>query len=318
MSMQREKMAKKSIGSLMRKKLSDITNNTNPNYSQQLDTTLSSDNNSIQQLLKERTALIQLLTERNKIIEATGSELQRLRADVKKLQIQNWNLAQSNTHMLAELNMGRERIKTLQHEILWRAALIKGKTVDVQEKVEIEGEKNPTALSQLQVPRQKPFTYLLAKLMALMNVIPHSFFLAVCFHWLKEGDKKAGVPSPKASNDEQHKCMNRRRIRSKSTGSSTASKNTNKDKVKDNRRRLRRHSTTFKTHEHEPLENLFELEDATYLVTQSPTSKTERGKSSASRNEATRCSFGRPLRRAVQKVHSYKEIPVNVKMRRLD
>ncbi|KAL5169851.1 Shugoshin-1 [Glycine soja] len=283
MSMQREKMAKKSIGSLMRKKLSDITNNTNPNYSQQLDTTLSSDNNSIQQLLKERTALIQLLTERNKIIEATGSELQRLRADVKKLQIQNWNLAQSNTHMLAELNMGRERIKTLQHEILWRAALIKGKTVDVQEKVEIEGEKNPTALSQLQ-----------------------------------EGDKKAGVPSPKASNDEQHKCMNRRRIRSKSTGSSTASKNTNKDKVKDNRRRLRRHSTTFKTHEHEPLENLFELEDATYLVTQSPTSKTERGKSSASRNEATRCSFGRPLRRAVQKVHSYKEIPVNVKMRRLD
>ncbi|KAG4988959.1 hypothetical protein JHK85_031942 [Glycine max] len=252
-------MAKKSIGSLMRKKLSDITNNTNPNYSQQLDTSLSSDNNSIQQLLK--------------IIEATGSELQRLRADVKKLQIQNWNLAQSNTHMLAELNMGRERIKTLQHEILWRAALIKGKTVDVQEKVEIEGEKNPTALSQLQ-----------------------------------EGDKKAGVPSPKASNDEQHK----------STGSSTASKNTNKDKVKDNRRRLRRHSTTFKTHEHEPLENLFELEDATYLVTQSPTSKTERGKSSASRNEATRCSFERPLRRAVQKVHSYKEIPVNVKMRRLD
>ncbi|KAH1225355.1 Shugoshin-1 [Glycine max] len=256
MSMQREKMAKKSIGSLMRKKLSDITNNTNPNYSQQLDTTLSSDNNSIQQLLKERTALIQLLTERNKIIEATGSELQRLRADVKKLQIQNWNLAQSNTHMLAELNMGRERIKTLQHEILWRAALIKGKTVDVQEKVEIEGEKNPTALSQLQEIKKQE-----------------------C-HPLKPA------------------MMN----------------NTNTHKE----RRLRRHSTTFKTHEHEPLENLFELEDATYLVTQSPTSKTERGKSSASRNEATRCSFERPLRRAVQKVHSYKEIPVNVKMRRLD
>jgi len=86
---------------------------------------------------------------------------------------------------------------------------------------------------------------------------------------------------------------------------------------------LRRHSTTFKTHEHEPLENLFELEDA-YLVTQSgsntmrsPTSKTERGEKSDLRNEAPRCSFGRPLRRAVQKVHSYKEIPVNIKMRRL-
>ncbi|TKY67159.1 Shugoshin-1 protein [Spatholobus suberectus] len=279
MSTRGEKMAKKSIGSLMRKKLSDITNV----HSQQLDT-LPSDNNSIQQLLKERTALIQLLAERNKMIEASGAELQRLRADVKKLQLQNWNLAQSNSHMLAELNLGRERIKTLQHEILWRAALLKGKTMDVQEKVEIDYVKNPTS-SQLQ-----------------------------------EGDEKARQPSPKASKDEQHNYMNRRRMRSKSTGPCTASKNTSKDKVKDNRRRLRRHSTTFKTHEHEPLENLFELEDATYLVTQSgsPNSKSERGESSVLRNEAPRCSFGRPLRRAVQKVQSYKEIPLNVKMRRLE
>lgn len=285
MSVREDKMAKKSIGSLMRKKLSDITN-TNT-HSQQLDDTFPSENNSIQQLLKERTALIQLLAERNKMIEMSGVELQRMRANVKKLQLQNWNLAQSNSHMLAELNLGRERIKTLQHEIMWRAALIKGKTMDVQEKVEIDCEKNPT-LSQLQ-----------------------------------EGDEKAEQPSPKASNDEQHN-TNRRRIRSKSTGSSTASKNTSKDKVKDNRRLLRRHSTTFKTHEHEPLENLFELEDAIYLVTQSrpnmlrsPSSKSERGESPDLKNEAPRCSFGRPLRRAVQKVHSYKEVPLNVKMRRL-
>ncbi|RDX88127.1 Shugoshin 2, partial [Mucuna pruriens] len=278
-------MAKKSIGSLMRKKLSDITNTDSHSHSPHHHT-LPSDINSIQQLLKERTALIQLLAERNKIIEVSGAELQRLRGDVKKLQLQNWNLAQSNSHMLAELNLGRERIKTLQHEILWRAALLKGNTMDIKEKVEIVYEKNPT-LSQLQ-----------------------------------EGDEKAGQPSPEASNDEQHKYINRRRIRT--TGSSTASKNTSKDKVKDNRRRLRRHSTTFKTHEHEPLENLFELEDATYLVTQSrpnmlrsPYSKAERGENTALRTEAPRCSFGRPLRRAVQKVQSYKEIPVNVKMRRL-
>ncbi|QCD88129.1 Shugoshin [Vigna unguiculata] len=283
-------MAKKSIGSLMRKKLSDITNNANNAnnaHSQQLHS-FPSDNNSIQQLLKERTALIQLLAERNKMIEVSGAELQRLRGDVKKLQLQNWNLAQSNSHMLAELNMGRERIKTLQHEILWRAALIKGKNMNVQNKGEINCVENPT-LTKLQ-----------------------------------EEDEKTVQLSPEDSNDEQHKCMNRRRIRSKSTGSSTASKKTGKDKAKENRRRLRRHSTTFKTHEHEPLENLFELEDA-YLVTQSgpntmrsPTSKTERGESSDERNKAPRCSFGRPLRRAVQKVHSYKEVPVNVKLRRLD
>ncbi|KAJ1376594.1 Shugoshin, C-terminal, partial [Sesbania bispinosa] len=131
--------------------------------------------------------------------------------------------------------------------------------------------------------------------------------------------------SSKPSNDEQQSYMNRRRIRSRSTGSSTAStKNTSKDKVKDNRRRLRRHSATFKTHEHEPLENLFEIEDAQYLVTQSgpnmlslPAVNSETGESSVLRNEAPRYSFGRPLRRAAEKVHSYKEIPLNVKMRRV-
>ncbi|XP_027348250.1 shugoshin-1 [Abrus precatorius] len=291
-------MAKKSIGSLMRKKLSDITNinshsqqYNNPHSLHDSDT-FPSHHDSIQQLLKERTALIQLLAERNKMIEVSGAELQRLRGDIKKLQLQNWNLAQSNSHMLAELNLGRERIKTLQHEILWRAALIKGRTMDVQEKVELNNEKNST-LPQSQT---------------------------------QEGDEKAGQPPPEASNDEQQPpYKNRRHIRSRSIGSSTASKNTNKDKAKDNRRRLRRHSATFKTHEHEPLENLFELEDAAILVNQpgpnmlrSSTLKTETGESSVLRREAPRYSFGRPLRSAVQKVQSYKEIPLNVKMRRLE
>ena len=80
------------------------------------------------------------------------------------------------------------------------------------------------------------------------------------------------------------------------------------------RRRLRRHSTTFKTHEHEPLENLFELEDAIKLSS----SAVNTGESSTLRNEAPRTSFGRPLRRAAEKVQSYKEIPLNVKMRRLE
>jgi len=50
--------------------------------------------------------------------------------------------------------------------------------------VEIDCEKNPT-LSQLQVPGQKPFTYLLAKFLALMNVISHSF--SCCMFSLAQG-----------------------------------------------------------------------------------------------------------------------------------
>ncbi|KAK2380212.1 Shugoshin C terminus [Trifolium repens] len=282
-------MAKKSIGNIMRKRLSDITNSSQSQH-QNNNQSISLDNNSIQQLLKERANLINLLADRNKMLERSGAELQRLRADMKKLQMQNWNLAQSNSLMLAELNLGRDKIKTLQHEILWRAALINGKTFNMQEKVEIDSEKN-ASLSQL-----------------------------------KEEDEKEAHPSPITSNDEKQCCLNRRRIRSRSTGSFTAStstKNTGKEKVKDKRRRsLRRRSATSKVHQHEPLENLFEIEDAQYAITQSdkPSSssvKTERRENTCLRNEAPRHSFGRPLRRAAEKVPSYKEIPLNVKMRRL-
>ncbi|CAI8616340.1 unnamed protein product [Vicia faba] len=288
MQTEHRKMPKKSIGNLMRRRLSDITNSS---HSQQENNNhpLTLDNNCIQQLLKERANLINLLADRNKIIERSGAELQRLRGDMKKLQMQNWNLAQSNSLMLAELNLGRDKIKTLQHEILWRAALINGKAFEIQEKEEIDSEKN-ASLSHLQ-----------------------------------EGDEKEVLQSPRTSNDEKQCCLSRRRIRSKSTGSSTvATKNTSKEKSKD-RRRLRRHSATSKVHELEPLENLFEIEDAQYAITQSGSSnklntssvKTERGVSSDLRKEAPRHSFGRPLRRAAEKVPSYKEIPLNVKMRRL-
>ncbi|KAK2433862.1 Shugoshin C terminus [Trifolium repens] len=289
MQTENPKMAKKSIGNIMRKRLSDITNSSQSQHENN-NQSISLDNNSIQQLLKERANLINLLADRNKMLERSGAELQRLRADMKKLQMQNWNLAQSNSLMLAELNLGRDKIKTLQHEILWRSALINGKTFNMQEKVEIDSEKN-ASLSQL-----------------------------------KEEDEKEAQPSPITSNDEKQCCLNRRRIRSRSTGSSTAStstKNTGKEKVKDRRRRsLRRHSATSKVHQHEPLENLFEIEDAQYAITQSdkPSSssvKTERRENTCLRNEAPRHSFGRPLRRAAEKVPSYKEIPLNVKMRRL-
>ncbi|KAL1361505.1 hypothetical protein AAHE18_03G008700 [Arachis hypogaea] len=221
-------MAKKSsigIGTLMRKKLSDITNNSDSQHNL-LPLTLpaiDADIPSIQQLLTERT---------QELIESSGAELRRMQADIKKLQLQNRNLAQSNSLMLAELNLGRDKRKILQHEISCRSTLIKANAL------------------------------------------------------------KAG------SNDEG------RRKRSRSIGS---------EKVKDNnRRRSRRHSAFVETHEHEASENLFEIED-TIMV--HPCSAGERSKL---RNEAPRSSFGRPLRRAAEKVQSYKEVPLNAKMRRLE
>uniref|UniRef100_A0A452YC21 Uncharacterized protein n=1 Tax=Aegilops tauschii subsp. strangulata TaxID=200361 RepID=A0A452YC21_AEGTS len=57
----------------------------------------------IARLVKENSDLVKLLEERDKFIELSGAELQNLR-------LANWQLAQANSQMLAELNLGKNRV----------------------------------------------------------------------------------------------------------------------------------------------------------------------------------------------------------------
>lgn len=95
------------------------------------------------------------------------------------------------------------------------------------------------------------------------------------------------------------------------------------------RRCVRRQSAASRSQEREPAENLFEIEDVRFPVSNSrDKSMKENGLTSSSitkeeickpSNEAQvshRSSIGRPSRRAAEKVQSYKEVPLNVKMRR--
>lgn len=85
----------------------------------------------------------------------------------------------------------------------------------------------------------------------------------------------------------------------------------------------------------EPKENLFELEDINYSVKQlaesplhkesvicesKPSIKKEQNYDNYARKydplELRRNSIGRPARKAAVKVQSYKEVPLNIKMRR--
>ncbi|XP_054816387.1 SHUGOSHIN 2 isoform X2 [Prosopis cineraria] len=201
--MKGEEMAKRSIGSLMRKKLSDITNSQPqpklPSIEENLPENFPANKDCIEHLLKERVTLLQLLAERNKIIELTGAELQRLRTNIQKLQLQNWNLAQSNSHMLAELNLGRERIKALQHDIVCRAALLKGMNLGGEGEVKTRNENN------IPLPQ--------------------------------EVEENAAQPSPRASYEKKHSSRNRRRNMRRSTGSSSNSSTRDacKEKAKDKR-----------------------------------------------------------------------------------
>ncbi|XP_076919970.1 shugoshin-1-like [Bidens hawaiensis] len=92
--------------------------------------------------------------------------------------------------------------------------------------------------------------------------------------------------------------------------------------VENKRPCVRRQSARFMSHEHEPDENLFEIKDLIKIVEDcGPTSKVsvEQNDKCGSKPEpqnSQRMSFGRPSRRAAEKVQSYKEVPLNIKMRR--
>lgn len=98
------------------------------------------------------------------------------------------------------------------------------------------------------------------------------------------------------------------------------------------RRCPRRQSARFVSQESEPAENMFEIEETKFPVprplksgpgSSDPSSAEEdeqdTAPSRAGELEARkRSSIGRPLRRAAEKVHSYKEPPLNIKMRRVE
>ncbi|GMI96964.1 hypothetical protein like AT3G44960 [Hibiscus trionum] len=270
-------MAKRSsFGSMVRKRLSDITNSqSQPKPSTQHEIPQQTSpvaQDYINQLILEKMTLKKLIEERNKIIELSGTELENLRVCLQKLQLQNWNLAQSNTQMLAELNLGKDRVKALQHELVCKDALLKAKNLDKKGKVDSSCENNT--------------------------------------HGRQQGTEECMA---KANDDDKHRARNRRRnVRSQSMGPSTTSQRGggDKERIENKRQCLRRQSARLKSQEREPRENLFELDDIGFADTpmheDGPTITSER------------CSIGRPLRRAAEKVQSYKEFPLNVKMRRAD
>ncbi|KAF8039495.1 hypothetical protein BT93_B1883 [Corymbia citriodora subsp. variegata] len=102
----------------------------------------------VNQLLEEKMALIKVIEERNKMIELSGAELQKLRISYQKVQLQNWNLAQTNSQMLAELQSGREKIRILQHELVCKDAVIKAKNLELQGKGEVNRQKKGSKIKE--------------------------------------------------------------------------------------------------------------------------------------------------------------------------
>ncbi|KAK6933436.1 Shugoshin, C-terminal [Dillenia turbinata] len=253
----------------------------------------------IDHLHKENMALMKLLADRNKIMELTGNELQKLRINLQKVRFQNSQLAQAHSQMLAELNSGKDRLKALQHELGCKNSLLNLRNLESEEK-----RKNTCLQTETD------------------NVD------------VEEKCEEAKEPSVKLELDKRP-CDTSRRLKakSKSLGDSIVRQVQSGEKIDNKRPCLGRQSARFKC-KNEPAEDLFEIDDTAFPSTThcnhklneslSPSlgsylkneEKEEHGISSDDTQDIRRSSIGRPLRQAAGKVKSYKEISLKIKMRR--
>ncbi|KAI4373555.1 hypothetical protein MLD38_011671 [Melastoma candidum] len=207
--------------SVARKRLADVTNS--PAHA------AFPRDDYVNRLVQENLALARALEDKTKAIELNTAELNKLRAMNQKMQMQNWGLAQSNSQMLAELKLGREKMKTLQHQLVCKIVLLKVKDSELQE----------VAADPLDKPEDVART----------------------------SNHTAFVPINSTDQCEE------------------------KEMAKPKRHCMRRHSAQFG----------FQDQEATVCSTP---------------QGSGRPSIGRPSRRAAEKVRSYKEPPLNTKIRR--
>lgn len=78
----------------------------------------------IDQLQKDNMALMSIVSEKNKTIEI-------MRINLQKLQLQNLQLAQANKQIFAELNLDKDRLKVLQHELACKNGLLKARNMEL-------------------------------------------------------------------------------------------------------------------------------------------------------------------------------------------
>ncbi|ONK57273.1 uncharacterized protein A4U43_C10F18380 [Asparagus officinalis] len=281
---------------IRRKRFSDITNITsdrrsesngkeNPNGG-----STKSAKDCITMLLKGNNLLLRLVDERNKIIEITGLELQKLKMSVEKVNQQNWELAQAHTNMLQELNLGKDRLKAMQHELGCTVAVLGAKTSELQE------------LKKL----NKQYKTFVEKIDSEPNKVVV--------------DPTYPINCKKPANTNK-----KRTRRSQSLGPTR--QETVKEKDEGRRKSLRR-ACNMKPKLLEPTEDSLEIEELKLpnytnedrnTVDDSPIHKIHCDQSISRKNVnlgSPRSSIGRPMRKAAEKVNSYKEVPINTKMRR--
>lgn len=341
--------ARSSPGGALRKTLADVTNiQPRPKQSiaernSELVPTFAKDmdrlNKENEALKKEILALKMQLAERNKITELSATELQKLRQNLQSLYQQNLQLAQANSQMLAELNCGKDRLKAMHHEVGCLRGVLNMKTVDENKAVDGQQTCNNVPTIKSDTAGESSFAEKTNIKRSNTNTRRSS----------KVTDQSAAKDTTEEKSENKRLSLRRKSSRFKSeeppactddplkldeVKSAANATNTDKEKPVNKRLCVRRQSSRFKSEEPAPSEDLFESDDITLPMHSQVDEKkggdpsaslalSDNGQDAAVRNstgsvstEERRTSIARPSRRAAEKVQSYKEIPLNVKMRR--
>ncbi|XP_062200972.1 shugoshin-1-like [Phragmites australis] len=272
-----------------RKTLGDITNlrRRAPDEEPDESTCAAADGaeGDVGQLVKENADLVKLLEERDDIIQLSGTEIEKLR-------LANWELARANSQMMAELNLGRNKLKALQHELACSRATLKAKTS------ELEDAK---------------------KAMKRRNAHPQHLGSDISAQIKDDG----GVVDPEPASGASHagsiqmprNASRKRMLRSRSLGP-VASTKLALPKEKETAQRRK----SMRIPQPSDRKDLFELEGVQLAIgscnidPKSASGSERPGQAPA--QFLRRSSLGRPLRQARERVSTYKEVPLNIKLRR--
>ncbi|KAG0486134.1 hypothetical protein HPP92_008229 [Vanilla planifolia] len=260
-------------------------------------------NENIAKLLKENNVLMRALAERN-------MEVQKLHSMAAETSRQNWQLAQAHSHIQAELSLSKERLRVAQHELCCTSTALSVKTQELKEHRKLNKQNKLVQKITSEASDQTS-----------CDTVVEASHLS--------------LPS-KA-------CLSNRKRpqRSQSLGSKFVTNQLVMKEKDENQRKPLRKSSNAKVEFCVPNEDLFEIKDAKFLICLADKGDSKDKHSShpglaiesmntvkedvVEENQKPikplsvsigRNSLGRPLRKAAQRVDSYKELPLNVKLRR--
>ncbi|KAE8820157.1 Shugoshin-1 [Hordeum vulgare] len=231
---------------------------------------------------------------------------------IESLRLANWQIAQANSQMLAvsypPQPSARNSLKMLQHELTCSRAALKVKSSELEE--------TKKALKSSRHQKQKSANETARHLVADRPAAAAQ---------LKDGDAEPDSDASRATSANKSTCnasankstcnaSRKRLLRSRSLGPAVAP--TKLVAASNERESAQRRKSMRTPQSGGRREDLFEIEDVQLTAGGGDDRKGASWELDSSVQFPRRSSLGRPLRRAAEKVTSYKEMPGNIKLRR--